>query len=421
MKRLKIRVEPPPKTLGVLLPGLGAVATTFIAGVEAVKRDLGLPIGSLTQLGRMTFGSGEGALKDRLPLTPVDRLRFASWDIFPDSAFESARKARVLDPELLERLRAPLEAVRPLPAVFDPAYVRRLSGRNVKKARRKRDLVDALREDIRGFRAAQGCDRLVMVWCASTERTAALAPCHGSIRAFEKGLRENDPRIAPSQLYAYAALLEGVPFANGSPNRTVELPALQQAALLANVPIAGSDLKTGQTLMKTLVAPGLKSRLLGLSGWYSTNILGNRDGEVLADPGSLQSKLRTKLSVLDRILEPELYPQLYGDVHHQVGINYYPPRGDNKEGWDNIDLFGWLGYAMQIKINFLCRDSILAAPLVLDLALLLDLAARAGRAGVQDWLSFYFKSPLVRNGGPAEHDLRSQHANLHDVLRGFAR
>ena len=417
-------LPPAPERLGVLLPGLGAVATTFIAGVEAVKRGLGLPVGSFTQMGRLRLGRRDeprsALVRELVPLAALEGLRFAAWDIFEDDALESARKARVLEPDLLQALREPLQAVRPMPAVFDPDFVRQISGPRVKRGRSKRELGEALRDDIRAFRRSSGCDRLVMVWCASTERTAEPAACHATPAAFEKGLAESDPAIAPSQIYAWAALQEGVPFANGAPNRTVELPCVQAAAAERGVPIAGSDFKTGQTFMKTLIAPGLKARLLGLSGWYSTNILGNRDGEVLADPGSFETKKRSKLSVLENILDPETYPALYGNVHHQVCISYYPPRGDNKEGWDNIDLFGWLGYPMQIKINFLCRDSILAAPLVLDLALLMDLAARADLSGIQEWLSFYFKSPLAKPGLKPEHDLVAQQMKLHNTLRWLA-
>jgi myo-inositol-1-phosphate synthase len=421
MKRKPIEIEKAPRTLGVLLPGLGAVATTFIAGVEAIKRGLAEPVGSFTQMGRLRLGRRDehrsSSVRELVPLAPIDSLRFGAWDIFGDNAYEAARKAKVLDGDLLGRLREPLEAVRPKEAVFDQSYVRQITGGNLKKAAGKRDLVEALRQDIRDFKEANDCDRAVMIWCASTERSENAGPCHRSVAQFERGLAESDPRIPPSQLYAYAAMLEGVPFVNGAPNRTVELPAFQEAAREHGVPIAGSDFKTGQTLLKTLIAPGLKARLLGLSGWYSTNILGNRDGEVLADPGSCETKKASKLSSLENILDPETYPTLYGRIHHQVCINYYPPRGDNKEGWDNIDIFGWLGYPMQIKINFLCRDSILAAPLVLDLALFTDLAARAGLSGIQEWLSFYFKAPLAAEGIKPEHDLMAQQMKLHNTLR----
>jgi myo-inositol-1-phosphate synthase len=405
-------------TLGVMLPGLGAVSSTLIAGVEAVRRGLALPVGSLTQLGRLDGDGRPGLIRERLPLAGLDDLRFAAWDIFPDDAHAAARKARVLDAGLLDLLRGPLEAIRPFPAVHDPAFLKRLAGPHVKARAGKRAWAEALREDIRGFLAGSGCSRAVMIFCGSTERHLEPAPCHASLDLFEEGLDADDPAISPTQLYAYAALREGLPFANASPNRSVDLPALRELAERAGRPVAGRDLKTGQTLVKTILAPGLKSRLLGMHGWFSTNILGNRDGEVLADPGSLETKVRSKLSVLQSLLEPELYPELYGDVHHQVDINYYPPRGDNKEGWDTVDLFGWLGYPMQLKINFLCRDSVLAAPLVLDLALFLDLAARRGLAGVQDWLSFYFKSPLAPPGVEAPHDLREQEARLREALRG---
>lgn len=407
--------------LGVLLPGMGAVATTFIAGVEAVKKGLSEPIGSLTQMGRLRLGkrseNRSALIKDFIPLTSLENLVFGGWDIFPDNAYEAASKAKVLETELLSQIKTELSKVRPMPAVFDPAFITQISGEYVKKGKNKMELAEQLREDIRNFKKEQGCDRLVMVWCASTERYTEPSPCHQTLKAFETALLENDPLIAPSQIYAYAALKERVPYANGSPNRSIEIPALQELARELRVPISGSDFKTGQTFMKTLLAPGLKSRLLGMSGWYSTNILGNRDGEVLADPGSFKTKEVSKLSVLEQILEPETYPSLYGDVHHQVQINYYPPRGDNKEGWDNIDIFGWLGYPMQIKINFLCRDSILAAPIVLDLALFMDLAQRSEFYGIQEWLSFYFKSPLAGEGLKPEHDLQVQLLKLHNTLR----
>jgi myo-inositol-1-phosphate synthase len=421
MSPTKTNIAPASGRLGVLLPGLGAVSTTFIAGVEAIRRGLAKPIGSMTQMGRLRLGkrteNREAAVKDFVPLAPLDSLRFGAWDIFPDNAYLAARKSQVLEKELLSQVRDTLETVSPMPAVFDPAFISQIHGEHVKSAKTKRDLAESLRDDIRRFKKENECDRLVMIWCASTERYTTESPCHESIEAFEKGLLENDPAIAPSQIYAYAALCERVPYANGSPNRSVEVPALQMLAREMRVPISGSDFKTGQTLMKTLLAPGLKARLLGLDGWYSTNILGNRDGEVLADPGSFKSKEVSKLGVLEQICEPKKYPDLYGNVHHQVSINYYPPRGDNKEGWDNIDIFGWLGYPMQIKVNFLCRDSILAAPLVLDLALFMDLAARSGFHGIQEWLSFYFKSPLAGPGLKPEHDLMIQQLKLHNTLR----
>jgi len=421
MTKTDVSIAPSTGKLGVLLPGMGAVATTFIAGVEAVKKGLSEPIGSLTQMGRLRLGkrseNRSALIKDFISLTSLDNLVFGGWDIFPDNAYEAASKAKVLETELLSQIKNELSKVRPMPAVFDPAYITQISGEYVKKGKNKMDLAEQLREDIRNFKKDNGCDRLVMVWCASTERYTEPSPCHQTLKAFETALLENDPLIAPSQIYAYAAIKERVPYANGSPNRSVEIPALQELARELRVPISGSDFKTGQTFMKTLLAPGLKSRLLGMSGWYSTNILGNRDGEVLADPGSFKTKEVSKLSVLEQILEPETYPSLYGDVHHQVQINYYPPRGDNKEGWDNIDIFGWLGYPMQIKINFLCRDSILAAPIVLDLALFMDLAQRSEFYGIQEWLSFYFKSPLAGEGLKPEHDLQVQLLKLHNTLR----
>lgn len=421
MTKTQVKIAPPTGRLGVLLPGIGAVSTTFIAGVEAVKRGLAEPIGSLTQMGRLRLGKRsekrDAAIKDFVPLANLESLCFGGWDIFEDNAYEAASKAKVLEASLLEKIKEPLQAVRPYPAVFDSSYVTQIDGHHKKAGHTKKELAERLREDIRDFKQKNACDRLVMIWCASTERYVELGPCHQTIAAFETGLEANDPLISPSQIYAYAAVMERVPYANGSPNLSVQVPALQQLAREMRVPIAGSDFKTGQTLMKTLIAPGLKARLLGLAGWYSTNILGNRDGEVLADPGSFKTKEVSKLSVLEQILEPKTYPSLYGDVHHQVSINYYPPRGDNKEGWDNIDIFGWLGYPMQIKVNFLCRDSILAAPIVLDLALFMDLAQRSSLNGIQEWLSFYFKSPLVAPDLKAEHDLMVQQLKLHNTLR----
>ncbi|HVN29658.1 MAG TPA: inositol-3-phosphate synthase, partial [Candidatus Binataceae bacterium] len=366
-KKDNINIAPATGKLGVLMPGMGAVATTFIAGVEAVKRGLGAPIGSLTQLATVRLGKRtEGRsplIKDFVPLASLDDLVFGGWDIFEDNAYETAKHAGVLENSLLDKLREPLEAIRPMEAVFDQDYVRRIHGPNVKEARSKMEKAEMLMEDIRNFQQRSGVARTVMVWCGSTEVFHRPAEVHASLRRFEYGLRDNDPEIAPSQIYAYAALKLGIPYANGAPNLTTDTPALLELARENKVPLCGKDFKTGQTFMKTLIAPGLKARMLGLSGWFSTNILGNRDGEVLDDPGSFKSKEETKLSVLDQILQPQLYPQLYKNVHHTVRINYYPPRGDAKEGWDNIDIFGWLGYPMQIKINFLCRDSILAAPL----------------------------------------------------------
>ena len=416
-----VRIAPADGKLGVLLPGMGAVATTFIAGVEAVKGGLGAPIGSLTQLATVRLGKrtdGRSPLiKDFVPLASLSDLEFGGWDIYEDNAYEAARKAAVLDPSLLERVREPLEKLVPMEAVFDNEYVRRIHGPNVKEARTKMDKAQMLMEDIRNFQSRTGVERTVMIWCGSTEVFQRASEVHETLKAFEAGLASNDPDIAPSQIYAYAALKSGIPYANGAPNLTTDTPALLELSRENHIPICGKDFKTGQTFMKTLIAPGLKARMLGMSGWFSTNILGNRDGEVLDDPGSFRSKEETKLSVLDQILQPEMYPQLYGDLFHKVRIDYYPPRGDSKEGWDNIDIFGWLGYPMQIKINFLCRDSILAAPLVLDLVLFLDLAHRAGMRGIQEWLSFYFKAPMHAAKVYPEHDIFIQLMKLKNTLR----
>ena len=416
-----VKIAPAEGKLGVLTPGIGAVTTTFVAGVEAARRGLGRPFGSLTQMATIRLGKRtEGRcplIRDFVPLAGLGDLVFGGWDIFEDNAYEAALKAGVLERSLLEKVRDTLEALRPMPAVFDPAYVRRLRGPNLKQGRSKMELAEMLMADIEAFRRSSGASRLVMIWCASTEAWQAPSEVHQDLQAFEGGLAASDPAIAPSQIYAYAALKCGVPFANGAPNLTVEIPALVELARQRQVPIAGKDFKTGQTFMKTLVAPGLKARMLGLSGWFSTNILGNRDGEVLDDPASFKTKEESKLSVLHTILQSELYPELYGNFYHTVRINYYPPRGDAKEGWDNIDIFGWLGYPMQIKIDFLCRDSILAAPIVLDLALFLDLAQRAGMRGIQEWLSFYFKSPMTAPGLYPEHDIFIQLMKLKNTLR----
>jgi myo-inositol-1-phosphate synthase len=420
-KQTNVTIAPAGGRLGVLIPGMGAVTSTFIAGVEAVKQGLGEPIGSLTQLGTIRLGKRtEGRtprIKDFVPLTPLECLSFGTWDIYEDSAYEAALRAKVLEPDLLDRLKGPLSAIKPMKAVFDHEYVRRISGPNVKSGANKMELAEALMDDIREFKGRHGCSRLVMIWCGSTEVFHRPAEVHQSLAAFEAGLRRNDPDISPSQLYAYAALKLRVPFANGAPNLTTDIPALLDLARENEVPICGKDFKTGQTYMKTLLAPGFKARMLGVKGWFSTNILGNRDGEVLDDPGSFKTKEETKLSVLEHILQPDLYPQLYKDLYHAVRINYYPPRGDAKEGWDNIDIFGWLGYPMQIKIDFLCRDSILAAPLVLDLVLFLDLAQRAGMRGIQEWLSFYFKGPMTAPGLYPEHDIFIQLMKLKNTLR----
>ncbi len=415
-------IEPADGRLGVLTVGLGAVASTVIAGVELIRSGLAEPIGSLTQLGTIRLGRGtEGRvplIRDLVPLAGVDQLVFGAWDPLPDTAYEAALKCGVLDRLVhIEPIAAELKGIEPMAAAFDQHYVRRLDGPNVKSEASKRDLAEAIRKDIRDFKAAHSCDRMVVIWCASTEIFLEPGPAHQDLNALEAAMDANDKSVPPSMLYAYAALKEGVPFINGAPNLTIDVPALAELAHAAGVPIAGKDFKSGQTLVKTVLAPMLKARMLGLQGWYSTNILGNRDGEVLDDPDSFRTKEESKLSVLEHILQPGLYPQLYGDVYHKVRINYYPPRGDSKEGWDNIDIFGWLGYPMQIKVDFLCRDSILAAPLVLDLVLFTDLAQRAGLKGVQEWLSFYFKSPQHAPGVHPEHDLFIQQAKLENTLR----
>ncbi|MDZ7270042.1 MAG: inositol-3-phosphate synthase [candidate division KSB1 bacterium] len=416
-----VEIKQPQGKLGVLLPGLGAVATTFIAGVQLVRKGHSKPFGSLTQMGTIRLGKRTEKrvpkIKDFVPLAELDDLVFGGWDVFPDNCYESALKAGVLELSDLEKVKDELAAIHPWPAVFSRDYVRRLDGPNVKKASTKYELAKMLMEDIERFRTEQRLDRMVMVWCASTEVFMRPSAVHQDIRSFEKGLKDNDPAIAPSMIYAYAAIMSGVPFANGAPNLTVDIPALVQLAREKHVPIAGKDFKTGQTLMKTIIAPGLKARLLGLDGWFSTNILGNRDGEVLDDPDSFKTKEESKLSVLEYILQPDLYPELYGNFYHKVRINFYPPRRDNKEGWDNLDIFGWLGYRMQIKVDFLCRDSILAAPIVLDLVLFMDLAQRAGMHGIQEWLSFYFKSPMCAPELYPEHDLFIQLMKLKNTLR----
>ena len=410
--------------LGIMIPGMGAVATTFVAGVEAVRKGLAKPIGSLTQMGTIRLGKRTDGkspkIKEFVPLAGLDDLVFTGWDIFEDDMYSAASTAGVLDKELLSQIKPFLSKIKPRKAVFDRNYVRLIDGPNVKKGKTKMDLVEQVRDDIRDFRKTSGATRLVTMWCGSTESYIEPSAIHQSGKAFEKALTKNDANIAPSMIYAYASLLEGVPFANGAPNLTVDLPVMHQLSRENNAPICGKDFKTGQTLIKTILAPGFKARMLGLNGWFSTNILGNRDGEVLEDPGSFKTKEESKLSVLEHILQPELYPDLYGNFTHQVRINYYPPRGDNKEGWDNIDIFGWLGYPMQIKVDFLCRDSILAAPIVLDLVLFLDLAARSSELrglGIQEWLSFYFKSPMTAPGLYPEHDLFIQSMKLKNTLR----
>jgi myo-inositol-1-phosphate synthase len=415
-------IAPAQGKLGVLCVGLGAVASTFVAGVELARRGKAKPFGSLTQLATIRLGKRTEQraplIKDFVPLASLEDLVFGAWDPIPDDAYASCLKCGVLDKhEHVEPIRDYLSAIQPMPAVFDQHYVKRLTGTNVKQGKTKRELAEALRQDMRDFKAKHGCDRLVLVWCASTEIFIAPGPSHQTLAVFEQAMESNDVSIAPSMLYAWAALMEGVPFANGAPNLTVDVPALEQLAKDRKVPIGGKDFKTGQTMVKTVLSPMFKARMLGVSGWYSTNILGNRDGEVLDDPESFKTKEESKLGVLEYILQPKLYPELYGNLYHKVRINYYPPRGDNKEGWDNIDIFGWCGYPMQIKVDFLCRDSILAAPLALDLALFFDLARRAGMYGVQEWLSFYFKSPQVAAGLYPEHDLFIQHTKLKNTLR----
>ncbi|MFO7587534.1 MAG: inositol-3-phosphate synthase [Gemmatimonadota bacterium] len=417
-------IRPADGKLGVLLVGLGAVSTTTIAGVEAIRRGRAKPIGSLTQMNTIRLGKRtEGRsplIKELVPLAELDDLVFGAWDPIPDDACESAKVAGVLSGADIEAEAEFLRSIRPMPAVFDRRYVKKLDGTNVKTGGSKFDLGEQLRADIRRFREENGCDRLVMVWCASTEVYMKPHEVHATVESFERAMRESHDAVAPSQIYAWAALQEGVPFANGAPNLTLDVPAMLELAKRNEVPIGGKDFKTGQTLMKTILAPGLKARMLGLSGWFSTNILGNRDGEVLDDPESFKTKEESKLGVLEYILQPKLYPDLYSDIYHKVRINYYPPRGDNKEGWDNLDIFGWLGYPMQIKIDFLCRDSILAAPIVLDLALFLDLAQRSGLHGIQEWLSFYFKSPQIAPGLYPEHDIFIQHWKLKNTLRWLA-
>ena len=418
----KNNIAPPKGKLGVLLPGMsGAVSTTFVAGVEAIKAGLGKPIGSLTQLGTIRIGKrtdkNSPLIKDFIPLTNLEDLVFAGWDIFADNCYDAAIKSGVLDKTLLDELKDDLEEINPMSAVFSRKYVKNLNGKHIKKGKTKMDLAEQLIEDIKTFKKESGVDRLVMVWCGSTEVFIQASKVHSTIKSFEEGMKKNHPAIAPSMIYAYAAIKCGVPYANGAPNLSADVPALDKLAKQKKVPISGKDFKTGQTLMKTILAPGLKSRMIGLNGWFSTNILGNRDGEVLDDPYSFKTKEESKLSVLEHLFQPDLYPDLYSDYYHKVRINYYPPRGDAKEAWDNIDIFGWLNYPMQIKINFLCRDSILAAPIVLDLVIFLDLASRAGLHGIQEWLSFYFKSPMHAENLYPEHDVFIQLMKLKNTLR----
>ena len=415
------KIKEPNGRLGILTPGMGAVSTTFMAGVIAANKDLGRPIGSISQMGKIRLGkrteNNNPNVKDFIPLAPMGNMVFGGWDIYNDNVYESAMNAGVLEKDLLNGIKDELTEIKPMPAVFDHNFIKNIDGENVKKEKNKMDYAKALMADISNFKEKNKCDRLVIIWCASTEVYTQITDVHLSIEKFEKALEDNHPAIAPSMIYAYAAIKSGVPFANGAPNLTVDTPALIELANKLNVPIAGKDFKTGQTLMKTILGPGLKTRLLGIDGWFSTNILGNRDGEVLDDVDSFKTKEVSKLSVLDSVLEPDKYPELYKDMYHKVRINYYPPKGDDKESWDNIDIFGWLGYKMQIKVNFLCKDSILAAPVVLDLAIFMDLAQRAGMKGIQEWLSFYFKSPQTKEGLQPIHDIFLQKIKFENTLR----
>ncbi len=422
MDKKEVNIAEAKGKLGVLLPGLGAVSTTFIAGVEAIRKGLSKPFGSLTQMGTIRLGKRTEnrvpEIKDFVPLANVNDLVFGGWDIYQENCYTAALHAGVLDKALVEQVKPELAAIEPWQAVFDQEYVKKLTGENVKSATTKWDLMEKVREDIQNFKRNNNLERMVMIWCGSTEIfMPPEEPVYNDLDAFEYAMKANHPAIAPSMIYAYAAIAEGVPYANGAPNLSVDFPAMIEFSKKKGVPIAGKDYKTGQTLMKTILAPGLKARQLGLSGWFSTNILGNRDGEVLDDPESFKTKEVSKLGVLEYILQPSVNPELYGNIYHKVRINYYPPSGDNKEGWDNVDIFGWLGYPMQIKINFLCRDSILAAPIVLDLVLFLDLAGRSDMKGIQEWLSFYFKSPMSAKGVYPEHDLFIQLMKLKNTLR----
>jgi len=417
---MKTNIEPAEGKLGILIPGLGAVATTLIAGVEAVRKGLSQPFGSVTQMGTIRLGkrteNRRPKIKDFVPLANLNDIVFGGWDVFGDNVYEAASKAKVLDKDLLFSLKKELEAVVPMKAAFDKNYAKNLTGTHVKTGTRY-ELAQAVIEDIKNFKAKNNCDRIVLVWCGSTEIYYEPSEVHSTLEKFEQGLREDNKLISPSMIYAYAALIQGIPFANGAPNLTVDIPAMTDLAKLTQTPIAGKDFKTGQTLMKTILAPGLAARALGVNGWFSDNILGNRDGLVLDDPDNFKTKEVSKLGVLEDIFKPEDNPELYGNIYHKIRINYYPPHGDNKESWDNIDIFGWLGYKMQIKINFLCRDSILAAPIALDLALFSDMAKRANMSGIQEWLSFYLKSPQTAPGLPAENDIFKQLIKLENTLR----
>ena len=423
-KNIGSEIQSPKGKLGVMIPGMGAVATTFVAGVEAIRKGIAKPIGSVTQMATIRLGKRTDArspkIKEFVPLAGLDDLVFTGWDIFEDDMYAAAKNAGVLDRELLDQIKPFLSSIKPRKAVFDHNYVKKIDGPNIKKGKNKMDLAEQVRADIRDFRKTSGASRLITIWCGSTESYIEPTAAHQSLKSFEKALTTNDENVAPSMIYAYASLMEGVPFANGAPNLTVDLPVMRELSRKNEAPICGKDFKTGQTLIKTILAPGFKARMIGLNGWFSMNILGNRDGEVLEDPGSFKTKEESKLSVLEHILQPELYPELYGNFTHKVRINYYPPRGNNKEGWDNIDIFGWLGYPMQIKVDFLCRDSILAAPIVLDLVLFMDLAQRSAELrglGIQEWLSFYFKSPMTAPGLYPEHDLFIQLMKLKNTLR----
>lgn len=414
-------IQPANGKLGILLPGMGAVATTFVAGCLLARKGLAKPIGSITQMGTIRLGKRDEnrcpRIHEFVPLASLNDLVFGGWDLFEDNAYQAAAEAKVLERTHIDPIKDELEAIQPMKAVFFPEYVKRLRGENIKTQTNKKELAEAARQDIRDFKRNNQLERCVAVWCGSTEVHHEMSAAHMSLAAFEKGLAANDPSISPSMIYAYACLQENVPYANGAPNLTVEIPALLELAKEHRVPVSGKDFKTGQTLMKTIIAPGLRARMLGINGWFSTNILGNRDGEVLDDPDSFRSKEVSKLGVLETILQPELHPELYGELHHKVRIEYYKPRGDQKEGWDNLDIFGWLGYPMQIKLNFLCRDSILAAPIVLDLALFSDLAQRAGMHGIQEWLSFFYKSPMSAPTVYPENDLFVQSMKLKNTLR----
>ena len=414
-------IRPADGKLMMFIPGMGAITTTILAGIFNIRKGLSKPIGSVTQMGHIRLGKRTDKrsplIKDFVPLTSIENIEFAGWDIFEDDMYEAAVKADVVLPKHLEPIKEEMKAIKPMKAVFYHDWVKNLDGKHVKKGKNHMDLAKQLMDDMKKCMAEKGCTRAVVVWNASTEAYHKPCEIHESLEAFEKAMNENHPEVAPSQIYAYAALKMGFPFVNGSPNYAVDNKAIQELANKNKVPIAGKDWKTGQTLMKTILGPGLKTRMLGLAGWFSTNILGNRDGEVLDNPENFKSKEVSKLSVLDTILEPENYPDLYGKYYHKVRINYYPPRGDAKEAWDNIDIFGWLDMPMQIKINFLCRDSILAAPVCLDTVLFIDLASRAGFYGIQEWMSFYFKSPMVGEGLYPEHDIFIQQTKLKNTLR----